>query len=1288
MSPPSDSGERRDEEDAPEGPYLHASASQQARIYQAVGDQYITVTERDLHLHFVDGVRGARRAVPAVGAHICPYPGLEAFGAEQADWFFGRGQLVAGLLDRLDRQTHEGGPQILVAPSGTGKSSLLRAGLLPAIADGRLPGSARWPCAVFSPTAAPLTALAAQLAHLTGTSAQYMAQAMAFGAEYTAAVLRAALLRQQSESPQAQAPAPAPRCVIVVDQLEELFTLRAEAPTLRRFLDVLAAIADAAPDEGPAGLVVFGLRSDFYTQCAAHPQLQSALQDRQLFIGPMTESGVREAILYPARAVGLEVEPGLVEVLLRDLSALTGPTAADASGAGAGDGRYAAERLPLLAHALRATWQQRHGSVLTVDGYQSTGGIAHALANTADQLYDRLDAPGQQVARRLLLNLVKIGEGTEDVRRPMPYETLLAHSRAPDRAAEVVSVFTQARLLTRGADQVTLTHEALLRAWPRLRQWIDADRPGNLVRQELEDAAADWRHKDRDARLLYRGSRLEAAGQWADAAPADGPSTTATHFLTASLRQQRRAARVRRTVIAVLSVLVLLATGAAAYAFVERSAAQDQRSVAEGQRNTAVFNQLTAEADSLRGTNASLAAQLDLTAYRMKRTEDLRTHLLTDANIPLSTALTGYDKSVLTVAFSPDGHTLATGGDGGTLRLWNVADPAHPKKIGKPLSGAIGNINSVAFSPDGRTLATTGAKGAQLWNVSDLDSPVPVGERHNDYAVAFGPDQKKRILASAGFDGKLRLWNAADPARLTELGEPLTSGSGAISRVVFSPDGRTLATTTRDGATRLWNVTDPNRPTELGKAITGANRIAFSPDKRTLASTGRDAKVQLWNVSDPGNPRKHGEPLDGHIGVIFALAFSPDGNTLASVSGDQTARLWNVTDPALPAQLGDPLTGHTGTIYDVAFSRDGRTMATVGADRTVRVWNRPATLLTTHTRAANAVAFNRDGHTLATAGDDGKVRLWDVTDSAGATLLKVALDHHTEAVRAIAFSRNGRMLATAGGDGNIWLWDVSDPKDPTLKGKCPADDADAGADIVSVAFDRDGRTLAGAGDNEKVRLWNVTDPGRPVALGTPLTGRSVAFSPDGRTLATAGGERNVRLWDVRDPADRGSLGEPRSSQTDSIFSLAFSPDGRTLASASLDSTIQLWKATGPDRPAPLGAPRTGHTHAVVSVAFSPDGRMLASGSSDRTVRLWKVTGADGLTPLGERLTGHTEGINSVAFSPDGRTLASAAGDHTVRLWPLGIDEAEQRICAYAGSPTRQQWKQYLPQLPYKPPCRS
>ena len=467
---------------------------------------------------------------------------MASFSREQAKWFFGRDELTSDLITRLDARLSTGGVQVVVAPSGAGKSSLLHAGLLSQLDRDALPGSSRWPTMVLTPTARPLAALATQVAGRTGADPATLAQEFVVNSTRTGTVLRGCLGGDDSQA----------RVVVVVDQFEELFTLCTNDQHRRAFIELLSQLASPQSDGNantqPVGLVLVGIRADFYTACVNYPYLRTALQDNPLVVGPMSDTELRAAILYPAHDVGLDVEPGLLELLLRDLGHTT--TAAHDNGRAG----YEAGRLPLLAHALRVTWQQRHGHTLTVEGYQTAGGIHRAVATTAEAVFTGVDHTGQHAARTLFLRLIKIGDGTKDTRRRLARTDLLV-GLDPHTVVPILDTFTQARLLTQDQDTVEVTHEALLHAWPRLRQWIDSDRAGNLIRQQLDEAATVWNRDGRDTAGLYRGNRLEAARTWATSRPHESDlSPAASAFLAASTRQERRAARLRRTMLVVLAV--------------------------------------------------------------------------------------------------------------------------------------------------------------------------------------------------------------------------------------------------------------------------------------------------------------------------------------------------------------------------------------------------------------------------------------------------------------------------------------------------------------------------------------------------------------------------------------------------------------------------------------------------------------------------------------------------------------------------------------------------------------
>jgi hypothetical protein len=488
---------------------------------------------------------------------------------------------------RVDASLTQGVPVMVVAASGAGKSSLLRAGFLQSVAEGRLTveGSRHWPRVLFAPGVHPMREAMSSLVAAMPAGLHAPDVPPDPGPDDIDSVLRRVA---------GSAAKPGTRVVIVVDQFEELFTLCESEAERAAFVSWLCRAASSDPARTQLAVAVCGLRADFYADCARYPELRRALQTLQVLAGPMSEGELRQAVRNPATAAGLNLEPGLIELLLADLRAGNDHHAEPGSTDAAFG--YDAGRLPLLAYALRTTWQERHGSTLTVDGYRQTGGIEHAIAVSAERVFEGLDATGKQVARLLLLRLVKVGSSSAgDVRRAVTRPELT--SGLDEAAAAVLRAFTESRLLTASLDAIQITHEALLRAWPRLQGWLADDRASNPLRQHIEDAAADWQRSPGDQSQLYRGARLEGATTWARD-HGRYLSGTARRFLTASTRLDRRIRVVQRSAIAILIVLAVAASTLAVAAMHEAGIARRQRSLAVSQDATEIVKLLTASSAS------------------------------------------------------------------------------------------------------------------------------------------------------------------------------------------------------------------------------------------------------------------------------------------------------------------------------------------------------------------------------------------------------------------------------------------------------------------------------------------------------------------------------------------------------------------------------------------------------------------------------------------------------------------------------------------------------------------
>ncbi|PBC92414.1 WD40 repeat protein [Streptomyces sp. Ag82_O1-15] len=1159
-----------------------------------------------------------------------PYRGLARFEPGDQGLFFGRDQLVAQLTEHVRTRRMVA----VVGASGSGKSSLLRAGLIPSLQRQGSSGCRLAAIRILTPGPHPLST---------------------HGDVLTAR-------REPGDT------------VIVVDQFEELFTLCRDPAERAAFLDLLVTAVE--PDSRLR--VVIALRADFLGRCAEHRPLAAALRDANLLLGPMGPAELRDATVKPAAARGLIVERALSARIVEDVAEEPGG-------------------LPLMSHALLETWRRRKGRTLTLVAYEAAGGVHGALTRTAEELYGRLSPEQAEAARRILLRLITPGEGAQDTSRPANRAELQAQD-APDQPGDTASVLEQlarARLITLDGDTVHLAHEALITAWPRLQSWIDGARDRLRAHRQITESASTWDALDRDPGALYRGTRLATAEEHFAADHADlTPLEYA--FLDASIatreRERQAAARTARrfrALLAAMTVLLLLASTAAVVAF-------QQRTLARAGRDRAVAEQAVAEAGQLNATDPSLAARIYTAAHRLRPDREAAVGLLNTQNLALSSVLSGHSQAVYAVAFSPDGRTLATGAGDDTIRLWSLADPARPVPLGRPLTGHRDWVYWLQFSPDGRTLASASRDHtARLWDVADPRHPKALGSPltgHRDYVFSVSFSRDGRTLATAGHDHTVRLWDVSDPEHARPLGHPLIGAKDSVASAAFSPDGRTVAAPGHDHMIRLWNVTDPTHPKLWRTPLRNPDvvyAVAFRHDSRLMASVGNDFKVRLWDVADPAHAKPLGEPLTGHSDTLLAVAFSPDGRTLATGGADHTIRLWDVSDPRHPAALGQPLIGHAGFVNWLAFSPDGRSLASASDDHTVRLWHLPRTVLADHLGNVTSIAFSPDSRSMAGA-SDGTVRLWDVSTPTRARQLSELPTQNT--ATRVAFQPGGRLLASLGSDdGTVRLWDVSDPRRPRPVATARTDGTRQGE---ALAFTPDGHILITGGPQHSLQLWNVTDPAHPARLDSPLTGH-ISFvhwagvSPDGYTLASTSEDDKVRLWDIRDPARPRALPDIRTGDTGGTYWGAFSPDGRLLATAGAGHDVRVWNVSTPAHASAVGRSLTGHTGAVTWAGFSPDGRTLAAAGDDRTVLLWDMADPARPASWGKGLTaGHTAAIETAAYRPDGRLLATAGTDGTIQLTPLGLDQAIRRICAStAGLLTPAQWSDDIPELDYAPPCR-
>ncbi|HEY0793870.1 MAG TPA: protein kinase [Chthoniobacterales bacterium] len=1202
-----------------------------------------------------------------------PFRGLSAFDFEHAPIFRGRTKAVGDVLEALEGQVRRQRPFVLVVgASGCGKSSLVRAGVLPLLTQPEtIEGVGLWRRAITRPGAGGaggdcFDALAAALLEVSALPAlenpesphaiRDLATELRAYPDSVALRVRDALdhvarewktqrwhglgdqerrLRESGGLDEAdlvgeqreRLEAPKARLALVVDQLEELFTTGFSPEVRQKYISTLAGLVRSG-----RVFVLATLRSDFYASYQAFPDLvELATPGGKVDLRPPTPSEIENVIRLPAAAAGLRFEKDPQTGLRLDDSLRDAATATP-------------ESLPLLEHVLSLLYDRqavRGDALLRWSDYRELGELKGALARHAEAAFSSLQPDEQKRFPWVMRHLVTLGQGEEEVpnRRTVPYRDFVASTGVdPAQAAGAkgfIDRFIERRLLVAATDPqgevtVSVAHEALLREWQRLKGWLTENREFLRMRDRLDSSLKLWlsRGKQKDD-LLGPGLPL-AEGETLVKGFGTSLNREQSAFVHASIaerkRSQRAQERVRYGVTAAVGVLAIVAG-------FQWFRAERQRQSAEGnaqrvQQNEARARALLREASKVDVVTASQqrdpAAKLAYLARALRNDSDNRVASITleqlitrQASFPTAPLCSvEHAGRLCDVSFSPDGRWFLTASEGGTAQVW---DAATGRPLGPPLRHEA-KVNTASFSPDGQRVLTASADGtARIWEAA-TGKPTGLALRHlaGVNRASFSPDGRWVLTASQ--DGTARLWEAETG---NAAGPPLRH-EGFVYSAAFCSDGKRVVTAGSDGAARLWEPATGHAlapPLRHGLDVWQAT---FSPDGRRVATASADGTAQVWEAATG----KTVSPPLRHHGSVTSVSFSPDGQWVLTASAEGTAQVW---EAASGQMVGQPLR-HEGVVNGAAFSPDGRWVITASESGVAQIWEaatgKPMGKPLRHRAGVNCAAFSPDGRRVATATEGGRAWVWEAaTDDAVHEPLR-----HEAAVTGVALSPDGKWAVTASSDHTARLWEAT-------TGKAVGGLLRHNAPVNAASFSPDGHWVVTASADGTARLWEVPS-GKP--LGPPLRhGGGVAgaaFSPNGQWVVTASWDGAARVWE----AATGKLVTGPLQHGGAVNSAAFSPDGKWVATASADCTVRLWDAlTGK----PVGPPLQ-HDGYAWQAAFSPDGKWVITASEDGTARVWEAeTGRAVSPPLR-----HDRGVRTAAFSPDGKWVVTASEDGTARVW--------------------------------------
>ena len=1232
-----------------------------------------------------EAIRGIRYEEQAgqLDVYKNPFRGLEVFREQDRALFFGRESITQRIAERLTAHNF----LAVLGPSGSGKSSIVQAGVIPHLRES---GRA---VALFTPTRNPLEQLAFALQELSGNTDPHEIETL-FDRLWLSHDALHFIADEYLEAREEQ------QLCIVIDQFEEIFTLTEKESELTRFINALCFAIDQ-PERRVT--VLLTMRSDFLGKCIVFPDLNKYIADFLIQVEPMTREELTRAIDSPARLAGLVLEPGLLERVLDDVAGSSG-------------------ELPLLEHALLELYERRRGNMLTLAAYSEIGGIEGALTRRAEDEFRALDAEDRETLRKMfVLCLIHPGEGAEDSRRRATRDELMAIGGKPGAVEALLQRWSESRLLTgtrdehRGVDLIDVAHEALIRRWYRIAVWMDDDRETARLLNRLRMAARTWQESECNPDHLLRGAPLYQMKELVSA-ERDHLTMLEKVFVQAGIELAEREIRTKEAVTrslrkrrnlaltgAVISLILAIysffmffratqETARAEAATVEARTAQTRAEEQVLLQNYNMAEMYTARAENMLDQELPEQAFLyALAALKQKipadRSLERTVGLFAMPAMKNATRLlwtSPVDHGVNRAAFSGDGRYLAMAGRDATIRLID-------RETGGPAGILIGHTNQImdmvfwGLGQHRPFVVSASADGqVHVWPVPDgfWDTVSPAMSLPHDepaFELALSPNGYR--LASLTLKGRLRIWRINEEGQLEgpepmatwqvpaeqvtamsftrdsrrvaigtkkgevllidpQTGEPVETWDGPNGMITdMSLAAKALMTTHANGVLTLWPAN--GRPA-LYKPETNLPLVAFvmTPDHRGFA-LDTDGNLHFrkfsegkWKTLRTGITRGQ----DPNMGSSRPhLTLSPDGSRLGII-GDR----FEIWDTKTLQPIAVP-TGHRYPVYTVAVSPDGQTLAS-GSYRNIILWDLKTgamkTALTGHTKTILKVAFSPDGRYLASGAMDKTAKIWQLETNSVVHTISDSYD-----IRDLTFSLDGRQLATA--SATVKLWDVK-------TGSMVADLSVAGEGADKLAYSPDGKTLITASSDRSIKVWDLKSNRVIRTLlkqaGTPS---HLAYAPDGSLLAVVLSDQDIQLWSMNTGKQVATL----QGHSTEVSEIAFSPDSRLLASGSMDQTVKLWNLESYKEITTFRS----HHGQVSGLAFTPDGSRLVSGSSDQTIKLWDL---ENIRRPGV-IQAHLQRINSIDISPDGETLASCSRDGSIKLWNL---ENAQPTTLWSGSP--------------------